>query len=223
MTLVKFKYVTKDRDRHGNVRLYFRRPGKPKIRLPGLPGSEEFLAAYKAALAENDPSQAKAEKSFEWLCERYYRSAHYLALEAETRRRKRVVLEEICAMAGAGGRQLGPAPFASMKRAHVRKLRDLKCGRPGAADLLVKTISPLFAWAITNDIAAVNPAEKLEKLGGRSEGFYTWTEEDVEAFEARWPIGTRPRLAMAIMLYLGAVARMPSRSERSTRAGIAAS
>jgi integrase len=90
-----------------------------------------------------------------------------------------------------------------MKRAHVRKLRDKKVDRPGAADLLVNTVSELFSWAIKNDIATVNPAEKLEKLGGRTEGFYTWTEDDVEAFEKRWPAGTRPRLAMAIMLYLG--------------------
>ena len=64
MTLVKFRYITKDRDRHGNLRFYFRRPGKPKTRLRGLLGSDEFMTAYKAALAENDPSRAKAEKSF---------------------------------------------------------------------------------------------------------------------------------------------------------------
>jgi hypothetical protein len=52
MAFVKFRYITRDRDRHGTVRFYFRRPGKPKIRLRGLPGSEEFLAAYKAALGE---------------------------------------------------------------------------------------------------------------------------------------------------------------------------
>jgi hypothetical protein len=58
-------------------------------------------------------------------------------------------------------------------------------------------------WAIKNDLAAVNPAEKVEKLSNVSEGYYTWTDQDVEAFEAHWPVGSRPRLAMAIMLYLG--------------------
>ena len=94
MTFIKFRYITKDRDRHGNVRLYFRRPGKSKVRLPGLPGSEEFLAAYKAALNEHDPSKAKAEKSFEWLCDRYYKSTYFQSLEDYTQRRKRAgVLE----------------------------------------------------------------------------------------------------------------------------------
>ncbi len=203
MTFIKFRYITKDRDRHGNVRFYFRRPGKPKVRLPGLPGSEEFLAAYKAALGEHDPSKAKAEKSFEWLCDRYYKSTYFQSLEDYTQRRKRAVLDEICNLAGATGRRLGSAPFASLKRVHVRKLRDMKADLPEAANFRLKQISALYAWAIKNDLATVNPAEKLEKLGGGSDGFYTWTEQDVETFEAFWPMGTRARLAMSIMLYLG--------------------
>jgi hypothetical protein len=43
-------YVLKDRDRHGNVRIYFRKRGCRKIRLPDKVGSAEFLAAYNAAL-----------------------------------------------------------------------------------------------------------------------------------------------------------------------------
>jgi integrase len=36
-----------------------------------------------------------------------------------------------------------------------------------------------------------------------TEGFHTWAEDEVERFEARWPIGTRERLAFAILLYTG--------------------
>lgn len=43
-----FKFVISDRDRHGNVRWYYRRSGKPKVRLPGTPGSTEFRAMYDA-------------------------------------------------------------------------------------------------------------------------------------------------------------------------------
>jgi integrase len=202
MTLVRFRYVTKDRDRHGNVRFYVRRPGKPKVRLHGLPGSDEFLNAYRAALSETDAFGGKAVKSFDWLCDRYFKSAYFQALEEYTKRRKRTVLNEIANIVG-GGRRLGSAPFAELKRVHVRKLRDLKAGTPEAANFRLKQISALYAWAVKNDLATSNPAEKLEKLGGSSEGFYTWTDADVAAFEVRWAVGTRPRLAMAIMLYLG--------------------
>jgi integrase len=34
-------------------------------------------------------------------------------------------------------------------------------------------------------------------------GFTPWSEEDLAQFEAVYPVGTKPRLAMALMLYLG--------------------
>jgi integrase len=203
MTLVRFRYITTDRDRHGNLRYYFRRPGKPKMRLRGLPGSEEFMTGYKAALADNKAAALQAEKSFESLCRRYYKSPYFQGLEEYTQRRKRTVLDEICNMVDESGRRYGVAPYASMKKVHVRMLRDMKVGTPGAADFRLKQISALFTWAIKNDLATFNPAEKLEKLAGRSDGYYTWTDDDVEAFEAHWPVGSKPRLAMSIMLYLG--------------------
>jgi integrase len=203
MAYLKLQYITKDRDRHGNLRFYFRRPGKPKIRLHGLPGSEEFMTAYRAALAGSGLSDTKAEKSFEWLCNRYYKSAYFQSLEEYTKRRKRTVLEEICHIAVDSKHRLGLAPYAALKKAHVRKLRDMKADLPEAANFRLKQISALFAWAVKNDLATVNPAEKVEKLGGGSEGFYTWTDDDVETFENHWAIGTKPRLAMSIMLYLG--------------------
>jgi len=46
MTLLRLKHVNKFFDRHGKLRHYFRRRGMRKgIPLPGLPGSEEFMAA----------------------------------------------------------------------------------------------------------------------------------------------------------------------------------
>jgi len=56
MVCLRLKYLVEDVDRHGNVRLYFRRKGHRKIRLPGLPGSDEFMAAYKAALSASGDS-----------------------------------------------------------------------------------------------------------------------------------------------------------------------
>ncbi len=49
MARIKLKYVNgfANRDRKGNrVRHYFRRRGQKAVPLPGLPGSDEFMAAY---------------------------------------------------------------------------------------------------------------------------------------------------------------------------------
>jgi integrase/recombinase XerD len=51
MVTLRLRFVVSDKDRHGNVRYYFRRRGENKIRLHGLPGSKEFIDAYQKALS----------------------------------------------------------------------------------------------------------------------------------------------------------------------------
>ena len=34
-------------------------------------------------------------------------------------------------------------------------------------------------------------------------GFHTWTQEELDRFEAHWPTGTRERLAFDLLLYTG--------------------
>ena len=50
MASIKLPHVNSFVDRHGKVHRYFRRRGHKAIRLPGLPGSEAFMAAYSVAL-----------------------------------------------------------------------------------------------------------------------------------------------------------------------------
>src|SRR5262249_42467442 len=50
MSSIRLKYVQQWVDGEARVHRYFRRPGSPRVRLPGLPGSDEFMAAYQAAL-----------------------------------------------------------------------------------------------------------------------------------------------------------------------------
>jgi hypothetical protein len=62
MVNIKLRYLVQDVDRHGNVRSYVRLAGKPKVRIRGLPGSEEFMAAYQAALSQSR-SRTKARNT----------------------------------------------------------------------------------------------------------------------------------------------------------------
>lgn len=59
------KYVKSYRDRHGRMRHYFYRLGKPQVPLPGDPASAEFLAAYNAALAASGPVRENRTKRIE--------------------------------------------------------------------------------------------------------------------------------------------------------------
>ena len=48
-----------------------------------------------------------------------------------------------------------------------------------------------------------NPVRDVRRLRYVTEGFHTWTVEEVRRFEERHAIGTKARLALALLLYLG--------------------
>lgn len=50
MVKIDLKHVVRDIDLHGNDRFYFRVKDQEKVRLPGIPGSEEFMETYQDAL-----------------------------------------------------------------------------------------------------------------------------------------------------------------------------
>ena len=94
-------FVNKDRN-DGRARFYFRRRGCRAIPLPGLPGSDEFLAAYAAALGTL-PEQAAAEigerrtlpGTINALVVAYYKSDEWNhGLKEETRKTRRRIIEK---------------------------------------------------------------------------------------------------------------------------------
>jgi integrase len=210
-TSVEYPYVVKDRDRHGNVRYYFRRKGLRKVRLPGSPGTGEFQAAYDAARAGSAPTAPAASRptagTLHWLCVRYFGSTDFTQLDAKTQVVRRRVLEHVCSEHVVAGEKATYAdcPLARFQAKHVRILRDRKAGLPEAANVRIKALRRLFTWAIENETpgVTVNPARDVKYLKGRQGGHRSWTVEDIERFEARHPIGTTARLALALLLYTG--------------------
>ena len=45
----------------------------------------------------------------------------------------------------------------------------------------------------------------MKLLAGKNDqaGFHAWTDDELARFEARWPLGTRQRLAFDVLLYTG--------------------
>jgi integrase/recombinase XerD len=118
MISLRFRYVVEDVDRHGNVRLYFRRRGEPKRRLPGVPGSEEFMAEYQDALSRTAAPKGVLQRlnvgSFGYLCRQYFMSQTFKALDESTRNWRRRALDEIAV-------DHGDKPVAKIQAKHVRQ------------------------------------------------------------------------------------------------------
>jgi integrase len=199
-----YRYAIEDVDRHGNVRVYFRRKGQRKIRLTEVPGTAGFEAEYQRAFSgvlkpPTDQRNAAMPGTMHWLCEQYYGSAAFQSLASSTRKVRRGILEEICQRAGR-------FRYAAMEPAHVAKLRDEKAAYPHAANNRVKTLRQLFAWATSPEYgyAKKNPARDVTRLRGTNpDGIRAWTEHDALRYEARHPTGTKARLAFDLLLYTG--------------------
>src|SRR4051812_25763813 len=98
MTTIRLRYVDRFVDRHGHVRHYFRRPGGRRIALPGMPGSDDFMAAYKAALAGENVRVAELKVrgepgTFSRLAAQYFVSPDFLRLRTRTQYVYRLVID----------------------------------------------------------------------------------------------------------------------------------
>ncbi|HKA64882.1 MAG TPA: tyrosine-type recombinase/integrase, partial [Methyloceanibacter sp.] len=59
----------------------------------------------------------------------------------------------------------------------------------------------LMAFAVETGMIDADPTAGVKVKLRKSEGFRTWSEDDIAAFEARHPVGSRARLALALLLY----------------------
>jgi integrase len=201
MISVRIKYVVEDVDRHGNVRIYFKRRGYPKTRLPGPIGTDVFWSAYREAIEGKVPSKVAKrtkphENSFRWLCESYYRSAEFKLLSPRTKAVRRRSLDHFC-------EKYGDRPYERLEPKHVRSLRDAKADHPEAANQLLKLLRQLLGFAVANDLVTHNVAKEVPYIRKGQSGFHTWTIEEVRRYESTHPIGTNARLALALLLYTG--------------------
>lgn len=201
-----------DPDRHGNLRLYFRKAGR-KVRLRAEPGSAAFLAEYRAAAEQvSQPAQpapqsaTPAAGTLGWLARLYMMSGEFRRLDAQSRRnRESVILSCLDEPLKPGSPDLmGACPLKVFGARHVKVLRDRKADRPGAANNRLKYLSSLFGWAVEDGRASANPCRDVRRIKYQSHGYYTWTQDDVARFEAHHPAGSKPRLALALLLYTGA-------------------
>jgi integrase len=199
MVRIKLKYVVEDVDRHGNIRFYFRRKGQSKIRLPGLPGSDQFMDAYRSALANLPVDRPRtvgcpAIGSFGHVCLSYYASPTFKRLAPSTQSWRRRALDSIC-------EKHGDKPIAMMRAKHIRMLRDEKANLPGASRTRLKALKALFTWAVDEELVTDDPTLGVKKIHYVSKPHHTWTLEEVEQYERHHPVGTKARLGLALLLY----------------------
>jgi integrase len=202
VTSIRLRYIHRFKDRFGKVRHYLRAPGVAKrVALPGAPGSPEFMAAYAAAIAALPTKpDAGADRtvpgSLDALAVAWYRSAPFRQLGPSTQGVYRGILDRLRA-------KHGTKPVRLMEPRHVRALVAEKAETPAAANHVLRIMRLLMRFAIEEGWRQDDPTRDVRRLKEKGEGIPTWSEADIAAFEAKWPVGTRERLALALLVFTG--------------------
>src|SRR5262249_23139837 len=72
---------------------------------------------------------------------------------------------------------------------------------PHAARSWLVTLRSLCQFAVKRRYLRADLTAGVKLRSIKSDGFHTWTEDEITQFEAYHPIGTKPRLALALLLY----------------------
>jgi integrase len=155
------------------------------------------MAAYEAALA-GQPLQVGSARTLPGtvraLAISYYGSAQFRAMAATTQQDYRNVIERFC-------KDHGDKRAAALQRDHVVRL--LAGRKPNNANRLRKILRAMMTHAVEMGMRADDPTRDVKAMKIKTDGYPPWTELDIAQYEARHPVGSRARLALALLVYTG--------------------
>lgn len=195
----RFAYVSSFEDRHGKRRYRFRRKGYAVHYFKEPFGTKAFEREYAACLeAEPAPVGAgriKPGSVADVIC-RYYADTSFLDLREATKVVYRGVLERFRA-------KFGNDPMRAFDADRISRLMTAMRHKPHAAARLRKLLARLFVIARRAKLVpyGFDPVKDAPPPKTETQGYHRWTEDELSAFEAKHPLGTKPRLAFALLLY----------------------
>lgn len=160
------------------------------------PGEQGFDDAYQAAL-RGERQEAKAEfpaRTLGWLIARYRDTIAWTSLSMATRRQRENIIKHVLAKAGR-------EPLSRIDRASIVAGRDRR--KVNAGRHFVQTMRGMFRWALDAGHVTSDPTAGIETPRPSTDGHQPWPQNWCAAYEARWPLGTRQRLAYEVLRETG--------------------
>ncbi|MAO25770.1 MAG: hypothetical protein CMN15_00875 [Roseovarius sp.] len=194
---VTLKYLTSTTNSAGTTYYYLRKRGQSKVPLGKGPiDTPEFLSRYSAAMGTRKTPSRAAKDSLGHIIELFKASANYRAYSEAYRGtlgRHSDALKEC----------YGSAPFFEIKPHHIRS--DLSQLSPHAANDRLKIWRLLCQYAYDHNFAdhVASDGIKRGKLP-KTDGHRPWTTADVNAFRAKWEIGSVQRLCFELLFWTAA-------------------
>jgi integrase len=209
------EYCSWNYDRHGKRRVRFRKAGFSTY-LAGTPWSDDFMRRYAAALqgiiaqASNVGESRTVSGSVNSVVAAYLdcssaSTSPFRRAAPETQRTRRNILENFRQAYGALPvyRTVGDKRVMVLTREHMQRIVNQKAGTPFAQRNFLNTLRAMFEWAMKEGRIPDNPTLGVTREKTKTTGYKTWSEAEIARFEATHPIGTKGRLAFALLLYTG--------------------
>ncbi|WP_244464744.1 tyrosine-type recombinase/integrase [Martelella endophytica] len=190
----------------GNFRWRVRPEGRPKqkIRIHCGPGDDDFQRQYLAARRGDKPEPLRTAsdyakpRSIGWLINSYF---EYLdkrvdagTTSAKTLKKKKNLLSRLLTH---------PDRVMLIPTEKLIEFQDAMSASPAQADAYIEAVAIMYDWAIKRRYISHNPARGIEKIYRKGNGATPWKAADVRAFLARHRQGTKPHVAMSVLLWTG--------------------
>jgi integrase len=208
MTDVKHRYhgLLKERHRDGTPRWRVRAKGNPNLRIDIHVGPENtaFLTRYHdarngiAPLGLPEPEVVVRDKSLGQLRLAYLaymeKQVESGALSHKTLKKKRNLFRRIIKFD-----DYAIAVPASKIQAWV----DDMLHTPAQAEAFLKSLKSMFEWGKKRRMIGKNPAIEIEFSHRSGPGTTPWSAADVAQFIKHHPIGTKPHVALSVLMWTG--------------------
>lgn len=196
----RYPNLRHEKTRHGKLVWYVRVNDGPRIRLRAEFGTPEFEQEYLAAI-NGQPVQQSSKTARSgtllWLYERYHESSAWACLSPATRRGRENVFKHVMD-------KNGTVPFAIIRQLDIEAGKDDRADRPGAARDFIKSMRGLFKWAHKSGFIKTDPSADVKQPPRKAgPGFPVWTENDIDTYQSHWPVGTKERVWLDVLLYTG--------------------
>ena len=206
------KYVSSFLDNRGKRRYRFRKTSCGSRYFEAHPGTAAGKAEYAIFLANEHPGAkprtAMIPGSVDALLASYYGSTDFRGqAQDHVIEKRRAVLEAF--RSKNGHRLVAGAPYHKLDK-YIAEIavatvneKGRKHGGPFAAETARKLIRSLFRYATKLGWRTDNPMDHVGYRPKKSKGYHSWSEPEIGQYRDHWPLGTKQRLALELMLWTG--------------------
>jgi len=179
---------------------YVRQRHGPRIRIRSEYATPEFWEEFRLGLIKSGQPRVNGPSvnSLSWLVARYRETGDWLALSGSTRRQRDNIFVGVL-------EKSGDERYRDIQKSDIVAGKNARAHTPAQARNFLDAMRGLFRWALEAEQIKIDPTAGVKNPPRKknAEGFKMWEEEELEAYYAKWPVGTRQRVWIDVLADTG--------------------